>query len=105
MALSRGIGWPGRPVRAGRPVTGAVMFAQQDYLKHQLLIDQRDNGEIILSSGLKIDPVVRNTGEWLHQWAEKTPNAVFLAERSGPGWTELRYGEALGTGPGCCGRP
>ena len=50
---------------------------------------------MILSSGLKIDPVVRNTGEWLHQWAEKTPNAVFLAERSGPGWTELRYGEAL----------
>ena len=71
------------------------MFAQQDYLKHQLLIDHREDGEMILSSGLTLDPVAQNTGEWLHRWADKTPDAVFLAARSGPGWRELSYGDAL----------
>jgi len=71
------------------------MFTTKDYLKHQLLIDHRQNGEMILSSGLTLDPVVRNTGEWLHRWADETPDAVFIAERSGPGWSELTYGDAL----------
>ncbi len=71
------------------------MFEARDYLKHKLEIDHRDNGEMVLSSGLALDPVVRNTGEWLHRWAAETPDAVFLAERSGPGWNELKYGEAL----------
>ena len=71
------------------------MFAKQDYLKHQLLIDHREDGEMIMSSGLTLDPVVQNTGEWLHRWAAETPDAVFLAERSGPGWNKLKYGDAL----------
>ena len=71
------------------------MFAKQDYLKHQLLIDHREDGEMIMSSGLTLDPVAQNTGEWLHRWAAETPDAVFLAERSGPGWNELKYGDAL----------
>jgi feruloyl-CoA synthase len=71
------------------------MFAKQDYLKHQLLIDHREDGEMIMSSGLTLDPVVQNTGEWLHRWAAETPDAVFLAERSGLGWNKLKYGDAL----------
>ena len=71
------------------------MFAQQDYLKHQLLIDHREDGEMIMSSRLTLDPVAQNTGEWLHRWAAETPDAVFLAERSGPGWNKLKYGDAL----------
>jgi len=71
------------------------MFAQQDYLKHNLLIDHRKDGEMVLSSGLELAPAVQNTGEWLHRWADEPPDAVFRAKRSGPGWTELRYGEAL----------
>lgn len=50
---------------------------------------------MIMSSGLTLDPVAQNTGEWLHRWAAETPDAVFLAERSGPGWNELKYGDAL----------
>jgi len=71
------------------------MFEKKDYLEHQLRIERRDNGEMVLSSGLDLDPVAENTGEWLHRWAEETPDAVFLAARSGAGWTELKYGEAL----------
>ena len=50
---------------------------------------------MIMSSRLTLDPVAQNTGEWLHRWAAETPDAVFLAERSGPGWNELKYGAAL----------
>jgi len=50
---------------------------------------------MIMSSGLTLDPVAQNTGEWLHRWAAETPDAVFLAERSGPGWNKLKYGDAL----------
>ena len=50
---------------------------------------------MIMSSGLTLDPVVQNTGEWLHRWAAETPDAVFLAERSGPGWNKLKYADAL----------
>ena len=71
------------------------MFATQDYLKHKLLIDHRPDGEMVLSSGLELDPVARNTGEWLQRWADETPDAVFLAERAGPGWERLSYGEAF----------
>jgi acyl-CoA synthetase (AMP-forming)/AMP-acid ligase II len=31
----------------------------------------------------------------LHQWTQKSPNAVSLAERSGQGWREVRYAELL----------
>ena len=71
------------------------MFASQDYLKHRLVIENRPDGEMVLSSGLELEPAVRNTGEWLHRWADETPESVFLAERSGPGWEKLCYGEAL----------
>ena len=50
---------------------------------------------MIMSSRLTLDPVAQNTGEWLHRWAAETPDAVFLAERSGPGWNKLKYGDAL----------
>jgi len=74
---------------------GASMFAAQDYLKHKLVTEHRPDGEMVLSSGLELEPAARNTGEWLHRWAGETPDAVFLAERSGPGWKTLCYGEAL----------
>jgi len=44
---------------------------------------------------LQLGPVAKNTGEWLHQWTQKSPNAVSLAERSGQGWREVRYAELL----------
>ncbi len=61
------------------------MFASQDYLKHRLVIENRPDGEMVLSSGLELEPAVRNTGDWLlPSWRDETPDAVFLAERSGP---------------------
>ncbi|NBR88725.1 MAG: feruloyl-CoA synthetase [Rhodobacteraceae bacterium] len=65
-------------------------------LPHQIDIETRSDGSMILRSAHALDPVAETTAEWLHAWAAKTPDAVFIAERSGAGWREVRYAEALG---------
>ncbi|KFL25512.1 feruloyl-CoA synthetase [Devosia sp. 17-2-E-8] len=56
----------------------------------------RADGSIILRSKIPLARPVDKTSDWLHRWAAETPQAVFLAERSGEGWRELRYAEVLG---------
>lgn len=68
---------------------------QEKYRPHSVIREDRPDGSILLKSGYGLHPAVRCTGEWLHHWAEQTPGAVFLAERSGEGWREVTYGEAL----------
>ncbi len=62
---------------------------------HDVEHEERADGSILLRSRLPIGPIARNTGEWLHRWAEATPDNVYLAERAGAGWRTLRYGELL----------
>ncbi|MGA1232865.1 MAG: feruloyl-CoA synthetase, partial [Lutimaribacter sp.] len=47
------------------------------------------DGSLILKSRHALGPVAHSTGAWLHHWADATPDAVFIAERSGAGWREL----------------
>lgn len=65
------------------------------YLPHKVIRENRRDGVILLRSELKLGPVARNTGEWLHHWAEEAPDRVFIAERSGAGWREVSYREML----------
>jgi feruloyl-CoA synthase len=55
------------------------------------------DGVFYLESGYDLPPSSRAVGEWLIDWAEKTPDAVFLAERSADrsSWSELSYAAAL----------
>jgi feruloyl-CoA synthase len=62
---------------------------------HDVRREDRGDGTIVLTSRHALDPVVANTGVWLHRWAEEAPNRVFLAERSGAGWREHGYADAL----------
>lgn len=55
----------------------------------------QSNGNIHLVSNVALGPVVNKTGEWLHQWAEATPERVFLAERVNDGWRELTFAQVL----------
>lgn len=71
------------------------MTSTQTYPPHQVTRQDRADGSLLLQSGLTLGPVARNTGAWLHRWAEQTPDAVFLAERSGPGWRRESYGAML----------
>jgi len=66
------------------------------YIPHDVVREDRPDGSILLRSRVPLGPVVRNTGAWLHRWAQEAPDRVFLAERSGQGWREVRYADALG---------
>jgi len=63
------------------------------YLRHDVRVDNRQDGTRVLTSAWPVGPVARRTTDWLDHWAGATPDAVFLAERSGPGWRELGYAE------------
>ena len=72
------------------------MTEAQRFVDHSVQRDDRDDGTIILRSGLDLGPVARNTGDWLHRWASATPRAVFIAERAGDGWREVGFADMLG---------
>lgn len=62
-------------------------------LKHSVTREDRPDGAVVIRSGLTLGPVERTTACWLDHWAARTPDAVFIAERSGAGWRETSYAE------------
>lgn len=70
-------------------------MTQDKYRAHRALREDRADGSILLTSGWGLGPVARRSTDWLDHWAAAAPDRVFLAERSGAGWREVRYGEAL----------
>lgn len=56
--------------------------------------EYRPDGSIVLRSGDALPPVDATTGVWLDRWTAEAPNRVFLAERSGDGWSTVTYAEA-----------
>ncbi len=67
------------------------MGANRKYLDHTVDLKRQDNGNLILTSGYRLEPSATNTGEWLHHWAKEAPSRVFIAERSGAGWRSETY--------------
>ena len=66
------------------------------YRPHNVIREDRADGTVLLRSGYPLSEVVDTSSVWLRRWAKERPDTVFLAERSGPGWRELTYAEALG---------
>lgn len=51
-------------------------------------------GGFVLSSPQPLGDISRCVGEWLEYWAERTPNALFMAERGNDGeWVRMTYAE------------
>lgn len=65
------------------------------YRRHKVTREDRSDGTILLTSGYDMSRPAETSGQWLHRWAQERPGTVFLAERSGPGWREVPYTEAL----------
>jgi feruloyl-CoA synthase len=65
------------------------------FISHDVVREDRPDGAILLRTRVPLGPVAGNTGAWLHRWAKDAPDRVLLAERSGQGWRELRYADAL----------
>lgn len=73
------------------------MTDQGRYRPHKVNREDRADGTILLTSGYEMSAVDDTSGAWLHRWAGEAPDRTFLAERSGPGWREVPYAEALET--------
>lgn len=65
------------------------------YRAHKALREDRADGSILLTSAWPLGPVARCATDWLEDWAVAAPDRVFLAERSGAGWREVTYAQAL----------
>lgn len=65
------------------------------YRAHDARRQDRPDGAIILTSGLTHGPVARCATDWLQDWAARAPDRVFLGERSGAGWRQVSYAQAL----------
>ena len=69
-------------------------MTQDRYRRHSVSVDKQADGSLLMRSDWPLGPVARRTADWLDTWAARTPDAVMIAERSGAGWREVRYGEA-----------
>ena len=60
-------------------------------------IENLGDGSVILRSPEALGEYPNSQNAWLIEWANKTPNAVFLADRSGPNgdWRQLSYKDFL----------
>jgi len=65
------------------------------YRPHKVTGETRGDGTILLTSGHAMSTPARVTHDWLERWAQATPGALFLAERSGDGWRAVTYAETL----------
>jgi Acyl-CoA synthetases (AMP-forming)/AMP-acid ligases II len=72
-------------------------MTQDKYRAHSARREDRADGSILLTSGLPLGPVARCSTDWLEEWAAAAPDRLYLAERSGPGWREVTYAQALAT--------
>ncbi len=68
---------------------------EQRFRNHSVIREDRADGTILLSSTVRHGPVARCSTDWLVQWAQLTPDAIFVAERSGDGWRTVSYQAAL----------
>lgn len=63
-------------------------------MPHSVDLSQH-GGDLVLTSRIPLAPVVDRTADWLHYWATKTPDHVFLSERSETGWRDVTFKQAL----------
>ncbi|TGN77282.1 feruloyl-CoA synthase [Bradyrhizobium yuanmingense] len=61
------------------------------------IAEHRPDGSIVLRSPEPLVEIARCTGDWLEQWAQQRPDAIFLAERGNVElpWTTVTYAQAL----------
>ena len=66
-----------------------------NFKPHNVIRENRADGTILLRSAEPLSEVANTTGDWLHSWAQQTPDNIFIAERHGAGWRAESYAETL----------
>jgi feruloyl-CoA synthase len=77
---------------ASRRENSETLFATPE-----IVADRRADGTIWLKSTTPLRQDARCVGDWLEQWAQQSPERIFLGERSDVGapWTTVTYRDAL----------
>ena len=77
---------------ASRRESSETLFATPE-----IVADRRADGTIWLKSTMPLRQDARCVGDWLEQWAQKSPERIFLGERPDVGapWTTVTYSDAL----------
>lgn len=57
--------------------------------------ERRDDGAVVLRSTVPLGDYPRSIVDALEAWAEKTPDALLMADREGAGWRRLSFAQAL----------
>jgi feruloyl-CoA synthase len=75
-----------------RPENSETLFATPE-----IVADRRADGTIWLKSTMPLRQDARCVGDWLEQWAQQSPERIFLGERSDVAapWTTVTYRDAL----------
>jgi feruloyl-CoA synthase len=83
-------------VNAGlRAATPEVRSPKVEFAPKEVVVHYRPDGTILLRSPIALTGVAANMVDYLEEWAGKTPERVFLAQRAADGgWEELTYGAA-----------
>jgi feruloyl-CoA synthase len=55
----------------------------------------RPDGGFLLRSPTPLAPYARCVGDWLVQWARRSPDVIWLAERNAGGWRTVTYAQGL----------
>ena len=61
--------------------------------------EQRADGTAIISSVEPLGEYPRSVVDALAAWAQKTPDAVLIADREGDGWREFSYADIMAAIP------
>lgn len=78
---------PATPMHPLRPIS---------FQDPAVTIERRDDGTIYLRPVPLLGEFPLRVTDYLHHWAERTPDRVFMAERApGGGWRELTYAQML----------
>ena len=65
-----------------------------NYLEPKVVVENREDGSVILSSPHPLAEVEVQLGNYLRHWAQSDPHRIFLAEREGDGWRKLSFAMA-----------
>ncbi len=73
-----------------------VMIDGLEFAKPSLDVERRDDGSIVLKSGIPLQDYPDAFGRHLIHWADAAPDRVFLAERDDDGnWRKFTYARSL----------
>lgn len=70
----------------------AATGSERLFAEPSVSAERRADGSVLLRSDIPLPEPARSIGVWLERWAERTPDRIFIAERQGDGWREVRYG-------------